>query len=76
VLPDDYLRRRALWLPESARYDSIMEQAAVRGADLPKLITEAINDDSREFYGNLGQDVIKQFDKMTLDLKNMQLIFQ
>jgi len=34
VLPDDYLRRRALWLPESARYDSIMEQAAA-GFQLP-----------------------------------------
>jgi len=41
-----------------------------------EVLTEAINDDSREFYGNIGQDVIKQFDKMTLDLKNMQLIFQ
>ena len=41
-----------------------------------EVITEAVNDDSREFYGNLGQDVIKQFDKMTLDLKNMQLVFQ
>jgi hypothetical protein len=47
-------------------------------ARLPRaeIITEAINDDSREFYGNLGQDVIKQFDKMTLDFKNMQLIFR
>jgi predicted aspartyl protease len=41
-----------------------------------EIITEAINEDSREFYGNLGQDVIKQFEKMTIDLKNMQLIFQ
>jgi hypothetical protein len=41
-----------------------------------EVITEAINDDSREFYGNLGQDIIKQFDKMTVDLKNMQLVFQ
>ena len=41
-----------------------------------EIVTEAINEDSREFYGNLGQDVIKQFEKMTLDLKNMQLIFQ
>jgi hypothetical protein len=32
VLPDDYLRRRALWLPDPARYDTIMEQAAVLGA--------------------------------------------
>jgi type I restriction enzyme M protein len=42
VLPADYHRRRALWLPEPARYDRIMEQAAVSGADLPKLVTEAM----------------------------------
>jgi type I restriction enzyme M protein len=43
VLPADYLRRRALWLPEVARYDWIMAQAAVSGGDLPKLVTEAMN---------------------------------
>src|SRR5438445_9927220 len=37
VLPADYLRRRALWLPENARYDWIMRQAATGGCDLPKL---------------------------------------
>ena len=42
VLPADYLRRRALWLPENARYDWIMQQAATSGADLPKLVTEAM----------------------------------
>src|ERR1700682_120568 len=31
VQPADYLRRRALWLPEQARYDAIMQQAAVSG---------------------------------------------
>ena len=31
---------------------------------------------AQQFYGNLGQDVIKQFDKMSLDFKSMQLIFQ
>src|SRR3990172_1185007 len=39
VLPADYLRRRALWLPENARYDWIMQQAATRGTDLAKLVT-------------------------------------
>src|SRR5438309_12108292 len=39
VLPADYLSRRALWLPETARYDWIMQQAAVGGQDLPKLVT-------------------------------------
>ena len=34
------MRRRSLWLPEKARYDWIMQQAAISGADLPKLVTE------------------------------------
>ena len=42
VQPADYISRRALWLPENARYDWIMQQAATSGADLPKLITEAM----------------------------------
>jgi type I restriction enzyme M protein len=42
VQPADYLSRRALWLPEKARYDWIMQQAATSGTDLPKLITEAM----------------------------------
>src|SRR3989442_13366584 len=33
VLPEDYLRRRAPWLPETARYDWIMQQAAISGSD-------------------------------------------
>jgi type I restriction enzyme M protein len=40
--PDDYLRRRALWLPEAARYDWIMQQATASGGDLPTLVTEAM----------------------------------
>src|SRR6266446_3071479 len=42
LLPADYLRRRALWLPEAARYDWIMQQAATSGSDLPRLVTEAM----------------------------------
>ncbi len=42
VLPADYVRRRALWLPENARYDWIMQQATTSGSDLPKLVTEAM----------------------------------
>ncbi len=42
VLPADYLSRRALWLPEPARFDWIMQQAAVSGSDLPRLITDAM----------------------------------
>jgi type I restriction enzyme M protein len=43
VLPEDYLHRRALWLPEKARYDWIMQQAATSGSDLPKLVTDAMS---------------------------------
>jgi type I restriction enzyme M protein len=42
VLPADYIARRSLYLPETARYDCIMQQAAVSGADLPKLVTDAM----------------------------------
>jgi type I restriction enzyme M protein len=42
VQPIDFLSRRALWLPETARYDWIMEQAAVSGSDLPRLVTDAM----------------------------------
>ena len=34
VLPADYIARRSLYLPERARYDWIMQQAAVGGTDL------------------------------------------
>ena len=43
IMPEDYIRRRALWLPEKSRYDWIMQQAATSGSDLPKLVTEAMN---------------------------------
>src|SRR5436853_6415939 len=36
VQPADYIRRRALWLPESARYDAIMEKASSDKVGLPK----------------------------------------
>src|SRR5256886_6814810 len=49
LLPADYLRRRALWLPEAARYDWIMQQAAISGSDLPRLITEAMTAIEAEF---------------------------
>jgi type I restriction enzyme M protein len=54
VLPADYLRRRALWLPESARYDTIMQRAATSGADLPKLITDAMTAIEAAFDPLLG----------------------
>src|SRR5438094_7087612 len=49
VRPADYIARRALYLPEQARYDRIMQQAAVSGADLPKLVTEAMTAIEAEF---------------------------
>src|SRR5438132_382876 len=49
LLPADYLRRRALWLPEAARYDWIMQQAATSGSDLPALVTEAMTAIEVEF---------------------------
>lgn len=41
-----------------------------------KLITENVNNQSRYFYGNLGQDLIKQFDRMTLDFAAMSIVFE
>lgn len=40
--PEDYIRRRALWLPEPARYDNIMAQASTDTAGLPALVTNAM----------------------------------
>jgi type I restriction enzyme M protein len=42
VQPEDYIRRRALWLPEKARYDYIMQQASIDTAGLPALVTNAM----------------------------------
>lgn len=49
VQPADYIARRALWLPEKARYDWIMQQASVSGTDLPNLVTEAMTAIEAEF---------------------------
>jgi type I restriction enzyme M protein len=54
VLPADYIARRSLYLPETARYDWIMQQAAVSGADLPRLVTEAMAAIEAEFEPLLG----------------------
>ena len=57
--PADYIRRRALWLPETARYDYIMEKASVDPAGLPKLVTEAmtaIETDFEPLQGVLPKD--------------------
>jgi type I restriction enzyme M protein len=49
VLPADYIARRSLYLPGKARYDWIMQQATVSGADLPRLVTEAMTAIESEF---------------------------
>src|SRR3989442_249764 len=54
VLPADYIARRSLYLPEKARYDWIMQQAAVSGADLPRLVTDAMTAIESEFEPLLG----------------------
>ncbi len=54
VLLADYVSRRSLYLPVKARYDWIMQQAAVGGADLPKLVTEAMVAIETEFEPLLG----------------------
>ena len=59
VVPEDYVRRRALWLPETARYDYIMNQAATGGSDLPALVTDAmtaIEDKFHPLQGILPKD--------------------
>jgi type I restriction enzyme M protein len=42
LVPADYIARRALFLPENARFDWIMQQSALGGADLPRLVTDAM----------------------------------
>jgi type I restriction enzyme M protein len=59
VVPADYLRRRALWLPETARYDWIMKEAATSGSDLAHLVTgamTAIEADFEPLQGVLPKD--------------------
>jgi type I restriction enzyme M protein len=45
----DYVSRRSLWLPERARYDVIMDKAAISGSDLPKLVARAMTAIESEF---------------------------
>jgi len=54
VLPADYIARRSLYLPATAQYDFIMQQAATSGADLPKLVTDAMTAIEAEFEPLLG----------------------
>src|SRR3989442_10400005 len=54
VLPADYIARRALWLPQTARYDYIMEKASVDAVGLPKLVTDAMTAIEADFEPLLG----------------------
>ncbi|MGE3729358.1 MAG: N-6 DNA methylase [Lysobacterales bacterium] len=54
VIPADYIARRSLYLPATAQYDFIMQQAATSGADLPRLVTDAMTAIEAEFEPLLG----------------------
>ena len=49
-----------------------------REATVPRVsvFTERVGDDSERLFGNIGQDVIHQFEAMTLDFRRMQLRFR
>lgn len=49
VVPEDYVRRRALWLPEEARYDVLMDRASSDRAGLPALVNAAMEAIERDF---------------------------
>lgn len=49
VRPEDYIARRALYLPEESRYDWIMQQAALGVSDFPKLVSNAMSAIEAEF---------------------------
>ncbi|MEW6212382.1 MAG: retropepsin-like aspartic protease [Acidobacteriota bacterium] len=41
-----------------------------------KVLIEETLDNSRYFYGNLGQDLIRQFEKITLNFRSMSMVFE
>ena len=40
------------------------------------VLTEYTIDDSRHFYGNIGRDLVHQFEKMTLSFESMSIVFE
>jgi hypothetical protein len=58
--------------------ESLTLTVAGKNAELKNLeiLIEPTNEDSRYFYGNLGQDLIRQFERMTLDFERMTLDFE
>jgi type I restriction enzyme M protein len=49
LVPEDFVRRRALWLPDEARYDVLMQRAASDRAGLPARVNAAMEAIEREF---------------------------
>lgn len=43
-------------------------------AQIP-ILTEYTNENSRHFYGNLGQDLVMQFGRMSLNFEAMSIVF-
>ena len=43
--------------------------------DKVRLIAEEIKDKDNYFYGNIGQDVINQFDEMVINFESMYIEF-
>jgi predicted aspartyl protease len=41
-----------------------------------KVLTEYTDADSHYFYGNLGQDLVRQFERMTLNFESMSIVFE
>lgn len=46
------------------------------GLDQVTVLTEPLDGNNLYFYGNLGQDIIGQFDRMTLNFETMSLILE
>ena len=46
-----------------------------RFAEIPILIEHTLGA-SRYFYGNLGQDLVRQFERMTLNFETMSIVFE
>ncbi|HEX5871859.1 MAG TPA: pepsin/retropepsin-like aspartic protease family protein [Longimicrobium sp.] len=57
---------------------SLVLRIGGREATVPqvRVYAEATSGDSDRLYGNIGQDVIRQFEAMTLDFRRMQLRFR
>jgi hypothetical protein len=40
------------------------------------VFAEVLHEDGKHFFGNLGQDVIRQFERMTINFRTMRLVFE